>query len=84
MTELKKKIVSEFTGKVLSAAMTKTRVVEVERTIWHPKYKKQYRVKRTFKVHDESNGSKVGDVVTFIQCRPLSKEKRWRLIGKSS
>lgn len=80
MTEVKKKIVSEFTGLVISDAMQKTRVVQVERKVWHPKYRKQYRVKRTFKVHDENNKSKVGDTVTFIQCRPLSKEKRWRIV----
>ena len=80
MTEVKQKIVSQFSGRVISAAMQKTRVVEVERQVWHPKYKKQYRVKRTFKVHDEDNTSKVGEVVTFIPCRPLSKEKRWRII----
>ena len=80
MPDLKKKIISEFTGRVISDRMAKTRVVEVERKVWHPKYHKQYRVKRTFKVHDESNKSKVGETVTFIQCRPLSKEKRWRIV----
>ncbi len=78
------KHLTTFTGKVLSDRMAKTRVVEVERMVWHPKYKKQYRVKRTFKVHDEDNATKVGDVVSFIPCRPLSREKRWRMISKSS
>lgn len=69
-------------GTVVSDKMTKTRVVLVERWKWHPKYKKSYRVRRRYKVHDEQETSHVGDRVTFEECRPISKEKRWRLIEK--
>lgn len=66
-------------GTVVSDKMTKTRVVLVERWKWHPKYKKSYRVRRRYKVHDEQETSHVGDRVTFEECRPISKEKRWRM-----
>jgi len=60
--------------------MTKTIVVKVERIKQHPKYKKRYRAYRKFKVHDEKNEAKIGDRVIFEECRPISKEKRWRLV----
>ena len=68
-----------FTGVVISDKMEKTIVVRVDHIRRHEKYEKQYTVSKTFKVHDESNAHKVGDVVEFIECRPLSKEKRWRV-----
>jgi len=61
--------------------MTKTIVVRVDRTAVHPKYKKQFAQSSTFKVHDEKGEAKAGDVVTFVETRPLSKDKRWRLIA---
>lgn len=60
--------------------MSKTAVVSVSRSLWHSKYHRQYRVSRTFKIHDEKNVCTVGDVVEFVETRPLSKEKRWRLV----
>lgn len=69
-----------FEGVVVSNKMKKTLVVKVVRLKWHPKYKKQYRVTRKFKVHDEKEQYKIGDKVKFVECRPLSKEKRWRVI----
>ncbi|MDO8425394.1 MAG: 30S ribosomal protein S17 [bacterium] len=69
-----------FQGVVISNAMEKTCVVRVERTKVHPKYRKAYRVKRNFKVHDPENEARVGAVVHFEECRPISKEKRWRLL----
>ncbi len=69
-----------FQGIVVSDKMDKTIVVKVERIKKHPKYKKRYKVFKKFKVHDEKNEAKVGDKVIFEECRPLSKEKRWRLI----
>lgn len=69
-----------FRGTVVRAKMSKTAVVRVARSLWHPKYHRQYRVSRTFKIHDEKNVCKVGDVVEFVETRPLSKEKRWRLL----
>lgn len=77
-----KKIRKVFEGIVVSDKMKKTLVVRVERMKLHPKYKKRYRVSRKFKVHDEKEQFKVGNKVSFIECRPLSKEKRWRVLYK--
>ena len=67
-------------GKVVSNKMDKTIVVAIEELIQHKLYKKS--VKRTvkFKVHDENNEAQVGDKVSIMETRPLSKEKRWRLV----
>jgi len=67
-------------GKVVSDKMEKTIVVAVEGSVKHPLYNKI--IKRTFKLkaHDEENSSKIGDRVKVIETRPLSKEKRWRLV----
>jgi len=70
----------KFKGLVISDKMNKTIVVEVERIKKHPKYKKRYRVHKKFKVHDEKNEAKIGNQVIFEECRPISKEKRWRLV----
>jgi small subunit ribosomal protein S17 len=75
---------SVFQGVVVSDKMKKTIVVRVDRMKIHPKYLKQYKQSRKFKVHDEKGEYKVGDVVRFIETRPLSKDKRWRVIGKVS
>jgi small subunit ribosomal protein S17 len=69
-----------FRGIVISDKMDKTIVVKVERTKEHPKYKKRYKVSKKFKVHDEKNEARVGQRVVFEECRPISKEKRWRLV----
>ena len=68
------------TGKVVSDKMDKTIVVAVEDHVKHPLYNKI--VKRTykFKAHDENNECKVGDTVKVMETRPLSKDKRWRLV----
>lgn len=67
-------------GKVVSDKMDKTIVVAVVDNIRHPLYKKT--VKRTFKLkaHDEENTCRVGDTVRVMETRPLSREKRWRLV----
>ena len=67
-------------GKVLSDKMDKTIVVAVEDSVAHPLYKKI--VKRTYKrkAHDENNECGIGDTVKVMECRPLSKDKRWRLV----
>lgn len=70
----------QFQGIVVSDAMDKTIVVRVDRVRVHSIYKKRFARKRTFKVHDERNQYKVGDTVTFIECRPISKDKRWRVL----
>ena len=71
-----------FTGVVTGTKMDKTAVVKVERTVIHPKYQKRYVRSAKFKIHDENNELKVGDKVIFEECRPLSKDKRWRLVEK--
>ncbi len=68
------------TGIVVSDKMKKTIVVKVERKTHHPIYEKTLRKYKKFKVHDESNSAKIGDQVRIIETRPLSKEKRWRLL----
>ncbi|MCL6633458.1 MAG: 30S ribosomal protein S17 [Alicyclobacillus herbarius] len=67
-------------GKVVSDKMDKTIVVAVEERVMHPLYGKTVRRTKKFKAHDENNEAKVGDVVRIMETRPLSKEKRWRLV----
>lgn len=69
-------------GKVVSDKMEKTVVVRVERIKEHPKYKKRLKVHKKYKAHVEKGEYKVGDEVIIEECRPKSKEKRWRVIGK--
>ena len=74
----KRKIMS---GKVVSAKMDKTVVVRVERRYRHPVFKKIIRRHNKYKVHDEKNQCSPGDEIQIIECRPLSKNKCWRLLG---
>ena len=67
------------TGKVVSNKMDKTVVVSIESSVRHPLYKKVTKRERRFKAHDENNACKLGDVVTIVETRPLSKDKRWRV-----
>lgn len=67
-------------GKVVSDKMDKTIVVAVETYKRDPLYGKRVRYTKKFKAHDEENKAKVGDVVKIMETRPLSKEKRWRLV----
>lgn len=69
-----------FEGLVVSDKMDKTVVVLVESFKMHPIYKKRFKVSKRYKVHNENNEAKVGNIVRFIECRPLSKDKRWRLV----
>ena len=69
-------------GVIVSDKMMKTRIVAVSRLKKHPKYLKYYHVTTKFKAHDEKNEYKTGDKVTIEETRPLSKDKRWRIIGK--
>ena len=71
----------ERTGEVLVSKMQKTIVVRVERRVPHPKFKKIVRVHNKFYAHDEKGEAKVGDQVRIQETRPLSKTKRWRLLG---
>ena len=67
-------------GTVMSDKMDKTVVVRVERVVQHPVYKKYTKRRTTYKAHDEKNEFKVGDRVEIVEARPLSKEKRWRVL----
>lgn len=68
------------TGVVVSNKMEKTVVVAVERLVQHSLYSKSVRQTVKFKAHDENNDSNVGDKVKIMETRPLSKDKRWRVI----
>src|SRR6516162_9277069 len=70
---------SEMTGKVISAKMEKTIVVEVQRLVQHPKYRRVLRISKKFYAHDEKREAKQGDTVIISSARPLSRLKRWRL-----
>ena len=67
-------------GRVTSNKMDKTIVVVAETRVPHPVYKKVVRQSRRFKAHDELNTAGIGDLVRIQECRPYSKEKRWRLL----
>ena len=69
-------------GTVVSDKMNKTRVVAVTRLKLHPRYKKFYKVTERFKAHDENNEFKSGDSVFIEETRPLSKDKRWKIISR--
>lgn len=69
-------------GTIVSDKMNKTRVVEITRFKLHPRYKKHFKMTSRFKAHDEANEYKVGDKVTIEETRPISKEKRWKIINK--
>lgn len=68
------------TGKVVSNKMKKSIVVAIERNVPHPVYKKYFRRTSTLMAHDEEQQASVGDVVRIMETRPISKQKRWRLI----
>ena len=68
-----------LTGRVTSAKMEKTIVVEVLRLVEHPKYRRVVRISKKFYAHDEQRQAKAGDTVRIVASRPLSKLKRWRL-----
>ena len=72
-------LTKERSGIVVSDRMQKTVVVALERTVRDPKYKKYLRRRTKVKVHDESNQCRNGDQVLIVECRPLSRDKRWRV-----
>ena len=79
MAEEKQGNKNEKVGQVVSTRMQKTIVVEVSRRVPHPLYKRIVTKRKKFYAHDEQGTAKTGDVVRIIECRPLSKLKRWRL-----
>jgi small subunit ribosomal protein S17 len=73
------KIIKRFRGVVVGVKNDKTVLVRVESVKLNKKYKKRYTVSRNYQVHDEKNVCQEGEQVSFIECRPFSKTKRWRL-----
>lgn len=71
----------KLTGKVVSDKMDKTVVVNVTRYVAHKKYGKYFKIDKRFKAHDENNQYKVGDTVIIEECRPLSRDKNFTVIG---
>lgn len=69
-----------YTGNVISDKMDKTVVVAVTRTTQHPVYKKTIKKIVKFKAHDEENKCKQGDRISIVESRPISKDKRWKLL----
>jgi len=78
--EARKKVRVEKIGEVVSNKMEKSRVVLIERRVQHPIYKKYFRKRKKVMAHDEKNLSREGDIVRIVQCRPLSKRKRWKIV----
>jgi len=72
----------QLTGEVISNKMQKTVVVEVERIKEHPKYKKRYKIHKKYKAHDEKSECKMGDQVIIEECRPISKDKKWKVVKR--
>jgi small subunit ribosomal protein S17 len=77
--EPKTALKNEKVGKVVSTKMQKTIVVEVSRRVPHPLYKRIIGKRKKFYAHDEEGTARLGDEVRIVECRPLSKLKRWRL-----
>jgi small subunit ribosomal protein S17 len=77
---LKRNLRKSRIGKVISNKMDKSIVVAVEKKIMHPIYKKYFKRTAKFMAHDEKNECTIGDTVRIMETRPLSKNKRWRLV----
>jgi small subunit ribosomal protein S17 len=71
-------------GTVVSDKGDKTVTVLVERRVMHPVYKKYIRTSKKYAAHDETNGCKTGDSVSIIECRPISKRKRWTVMNDTA
>ncbi len=72
----------QLIGIIISDKMRKTAVVKVERIKEHSKYKRRFKVHKKYKAHDEDGAYKVGDKVAIEECRPISRDKRWKVIKK--
>jgi len=75
------KTLRTLTGRVVSNKMNKTISVEIERLVKHPRYGKYIRRTTKLLAHDETNESRAGDTVIIAECRPLSRNKSWRLVA---
>jgi len=73
-------IVVKKTGQVVSDKNDKTAIVEITDIKTHPVYSKKYRKTKRYKAHDEKNEAKIGDRVTIVQCKPVSKDKTWKIV----
>lgn len=80
----KTRIISKKTGVVVSDKADKTIVVAITDFKTHPKYLKKYKSTKKYKVHDEKNQYKTGYKVDFVECRPISKDKKWKVVEESS
>ncbi|MFA6608478.1 MAG: 30S ribosomal protein S17 [Candidatus Paceibacterota bacterium] len=72
----------KLSGKVVSDKMDKTVVVNVTRYVAHKKYGKYFKIDKHYKAHDENNEYKVGELVNIEECRPLSKDKNFTVVGR--
>ena len=79
----KQKKIRKITGTVVSDKMTKTRVIAVSRLKKHPRYLKYQTLTSRFKAHDVNNEYHTGDKVVIAETKPLSREKRWTIVGKA-
>jgi len=77
---MENKIIIKKKGIVVSDKMTKTVVVAVDSFKTHPKYKKKYKSTKKYKAHDEEGKYKMGDEVEIIPCKPMSKDKRYKVV----
>ncbi len=77
--QTRKSLKNAKVGQVVSTKMAKTIVVEVSRRVPHPLYKRIVSKRKKFYAHDEQSSAKMGDIVRIIECRPLSRLKRWSL-----
>ena len=80
----KSRIIRKKQGIVISDKTDKTIVVAVTDFKTHPKYLKKYKSTKKYKVHDEDNKYKIGDKVSFVECRPMSKDKKWKIVEDNS
>lgn len=76
----KNKIIIKKKGVVVSDKMAKTVVVAVDSFKTHPKYKKKYKSTKKYKAHDEAGKYKIGDTIEIIPCKPMSKDKRYKVV----
>ena len=72
----------QLTGNIISVKTPKTAVVQVESIKEHPKYKKRFKRHKKYKAHFEEGEYKTGDRVIIEECRPISKDKRWKIVKK--
>ena len=74
------KIVAKKKGKIVNKSGEKTVIVAVESFKTHSKYKKKYRSTKRYKAHDEDNKYKIGDIIEIVACRPMSKDKKYKVV----